>query len=338
MSPIYFPYTYVPQWVARALAACFRHFIVYWPSGIKMPHEMQSWVEANVMEVHVPMQLNDRAIKRVVEDFRSFARLHQNSKEIKTAAFLRQLEAMPFFNQTAVSQIVSDVKKNIKSETNNKDIDAIFWAQVFLHFAQEFDRQRDELSRQLGVYDRRSQELIKSLRGPDAIDRSVTEATAEINTDDSGEYMALDRLQAWARLFLEDPIDSGFFVTSSQSVFNHLIESQSDAEKIIQSAKLPAISPEDDASIAGRDDFLKQVQQVIKTNDWQHGHGATDIPRTEAASVDVALTVYRLPGRSSEDLFASILETQARHPIKSRVSMKSKNTLLGLVERQSFDS
>jgi len=63
----------------------------------------------------LPRQLNDRAIKRVVEDFRSFARLHQNSKEIKTAAFLRQLGAMPFFDQTAVSQIVSDVKKNIKS-------------------------------------------------------------------------------------------------------------------------------------------------------------------------------------------------------------------------------
>jgi hypothetical protein len=338
MKPVYFPFTYVPRWVAQALAACFRHFIVYWPSDIKVPHEMQPWVEANVMEIRLPVQTDDQALKRVVEDFRSFASLHQNRKEIKTAAFLRQLGSVPFFDETAVSQIVWDVKKNIKSETNDKKFNPMFCAQVFLHFAQEFDRQRDELSQELVVYDQHSQELIKNLRGLDETDSSATAPAAEIKADDPGEYMALDRLQAWARLFMEDPVDSGIFVTSSQSVFNHLIEGQPAAEKIIQSAELPAGLPEDDVSITWRDGFLKQIQQLIETSGSKPKHGFADIPRAETVGVNVALTLYRLPGRSSGDLFASILETQSSDKIKSRLPVKSKNTLLGFVERQSFNS
>jgi hypothetical protein len=56
MKPIYFPFTYVPRWVAETLAACFKQFTVYQPSGRKLPAEMQPWVEANVMEVRLPVQ------------------------------------------------------------------------------------------------------------------------------------------------------------------------------------------------------------------------------------------------------------------------------------------
>jgi predicted AlkP superfamily phosphohydrolase/phosphomutase len=74
VKPIYFPYTYVPRWVAETLAACFKQFTVYQPSGRKLPAEMQPWVEANVMEVRVPVQTEDEALAKVVKDFRAFAR------------------------------------------------------------------------------------------------------------------------------------------------------------------------------------------------------------------------------------------------------------------------
>ena len=56
IKPIYFPFTYVPEWVAEALAVCFGRFTVYQPSGRKPPPEMQTWIDANVMEVRVPVQ------------------------------------------------------------------------------------------------------------------------------------------------------------------------------------------------------------------------------------------------------------------------------------------
>jgi hypothetical protein len=337
MKPVYFPYTYVPRWVAQAMAACFHHFIVYWPSGTKMPRQMQPWVEANVMEVRFPVPTDDQAIKRVVEDFQSFARLHQNGKEIKMAAFLKQ-GAVPFFDETATSRIIRDVKKNIKSETSEKNFDPLFYAQVFLHFAQEFDRQRDELSQEISIYDQRSQELIKNLRGPDEIHSSVTGLAPEIKVDDPGEYMALDRLQAWARMFIEDPVDSGLFVTSNQSVFNHLIESQTAAKKIIQYEKLPAVPTEEGTSIIWRDGFLNQIKRLIETGGSEFEHSFADMPRAEPARANVALTLYLLPGRSPMDLFASILGSRFDGKISSHRSATSKNTLLGFLEHQFFDS
>ena len=337
MKPIYFPYTYVHQWVAQALATCFKHFMVCVPAGANVPHEMRTWVDSKVMEIRSPLQIDEQAIKRVVEDYRSFARLHKSSKEIKTTAVLRQQESVPFFDEMAVSQIVSEVKKNIESETSNKEFDALFCAQVFLHFAHEFDRQRDELSQGLGTCDQRSQELIKSLRGPDAIELLASAHAAEIKVDESGEYMALDRLKAWVRLFMADPVDSGLFVTSSQSVFNHLLESQPDAEKIIESAELPAVRPEDGAFMTWRDSFLKQIQELIETVGSEPAHDLSNIPRFATGGHNVALTLYRLPARSWRDLFAPTLGTQSNHITQSQLMLRSKNIMFGFFERQSFD-
>lgn len=337
MKTVYFPHTYVPRWVAQTLAFYFRHFIIYWPSGTKVPHEMQPWLEANVMEVRRPVQIDDRAIKKVIQDFRSFAELHQDSTAIRTLAFWRQPGSVPFFDETSASRIVRDLKKNMKPETNDKNLDPLFCAQVFLHFAQEFDRQQDELKRELGIHSQRSQDLIKNLKGPDETGLSGIRPAAENKVDDPAEYMALDRLQTWARLFMEDPVDSGLFVTSSRSVFNHLIENQPAGGKMIQSANLPALRPEDAASVSWRDGFVRQMNRLIETGEPEPGPVFADVPRAEAAEANVALSLYLLTGRCPGDVFASILETQSGHKIQSRRSGKSENTLIGFIERRSFD-
>jgi hypothetical protein len=115
IKPTYFPHTYVPQWVAETLAACFKQFAVYQPSGRELPAEMQPWVEANVMEVRVPVQTEDEALAKMAKEFRAFAGLHDDSKNLKTAVFWGQQGAIPCFGETTVSRIVSDVKKSSRS-------------------------------------------------------------------------------------------------------------------------------------------------------------------------------------------------------------------------------
>ena len=232
MKPIYFPFTYVPQSVARALAAIFGGFIVYQPSGKKVPDEMQPWVEADVMEVHVPDQTDDQAIEKVVKDFRSFASLHADSKDLKTAAFLGQQSTIPFFDETSTSRIISDLKKGGSSDSAETVSDPLFCARVFLDFAQEFDRKGDELNRGLGVHEQQSFELLKTLKGETEIDPASLAPAAGSRIDDPGEYMTMARLQAWALLFNKDPADSGLFVTSSESVLNQLMAKVPAAEKL----------------------------------------------------------------------------------------------------------
>ncbi|MEE9497414.1 MAG: hypothetical protein V3V39_12865 [Desulfobacterales bacterium] len=334
MKPIYFPYTYVPQGVAQALAACFQRFIVYQPSGKKVPDEMQPWVEANLMEVRVPDPTDDQAIEKVVKDFRSFASLHNDSKNLKTAAFLGQHSAIPFFSETSTSRIVSDLKKGGSSDSAETGSDPLFCARVFLGFAQDFDRQGDELNQGLGVHEQQSFELLKTLKGETEIDSAANPLGAASKVDDPADYMVLARLQSWALLFQNDPVGSGLFVTSSKSVFNQLMAQVPAFEKILQSAGLPAVEIKDKAFNSWRDSFLKHLTRLVETH-WSASKDiGVDLPLNSGGGTNVMLTLYLVPGQIPWDFFARYLEARQLPKKQPNQKAKFKNTLVGLVECQ----
>ena len=336
IKPIYFPFTYVPRWVAETLTTYFKHFRIYQPSARKIPDEMQSWVDANVMDVRVPVQTADEAFGKVVKDFQSFARLHDDGKSLKTAALLLQ-GGTPFFGESAASKIVADVKKDSRSGSVEADFDPLFCARIFLDFAQQFDRQSDELNRGLGVNDRRSHDLLEKITGEKDRGVPATPLTAEIKVNDPGEYMARGRLQAWIRLFLEDTVNSGFFVTSSQSVFDHLTENLAAVEKIIHCEGLPAKAVLDDAVSTWRDPLLKQMKQLVET-EWSTADGAlAGVPPLNRSHSTVTLTLYLVPGQNPADLFAPFLADEHVNPINSNRRAGLKNTLIGLIDQQPFN-
>jgi hypothetical protein len=338
IKPTYFPYTYVPQWVAETLAACFKQFTVYQPSGRKLPSEMQPWSEANVMEVRVPVRTEDEALAKMATEFRAFAGLHDDSKNLKTAVFWGQQGAIPCFGESTVSRIVSDVKKSSRSASAEADFDPLFSAQVFLDFAQEFDRLSTELNRGLGVNAQHSRDLLKEISGEKENDLPATPLSAEIKVDDPGEYMALDRLQAWLRLFMIDPVDSGLLVTSSPSVFNHLLENLAAAQKVIESLGLPVMGAKDDAAISWRDSFLKQMKQLIENRGGAVARAFGDVTLPEGQSLNVRLTLYLVPGMGPKDIFTRIFEDQNIDTLKPNQSAEASNTLIGLIDRRPVDA
>jgi hypothetical protein len=331
MKPIYFPFTYVPRWVAETFAACFKQFTVYQPSGRKLPAEMQPWVEANVMEVRVPVPTEDETLAKMTKDFRAFASLHADSKNLKTAVFWGQQGTIPCFGESAVWRIVSDVKKSSRTASAEANFDPLFCAQVFLDFAHEFDRQSDELNRGLGVNNRHARALLKEISGEKENGLPATPLTAEIKVEDPAEYMALDRLQAWLRLFMIDPVDSGLFVTSSPSVFNHLIENRAAAQKVVQSEGLPVMDAKDNSAISWRDSFLKQLKQLVE-NGWSAAeHTFLDMPLPEDQRSNVTLTLYLVSGQSPADLFTRVFEDQNVDTLKPDQRADFTNTLIGLI-------
>ena len=149
--------------------------------------------------------------------------------------------------------------------------------------------------------------------------------------------MARDRLQAWIRLFLEDSVNSGFFVTSSQSVFDHLIENLTAVEKIIQSEGPPTLAALDDAASTWRDPFLKQMKQLVETQSPAVEGASAGVPPLKCAHSKVTLTLYLVPGQNPADLFVQFLEDERVNPIYSNQRAKLKNTLLGLIDQQPFN-
>ena len=338
IKPIYFPYTYVPQWVAETLAACFKQFTVYQPSGRELPSEMQSWVQENVMDVRVPVQTEDAALEKMAKEFRAFAGLHDDSKNLKTAVYRGRQGAIPCFSESAASRIVSNVKKHSGSAPAETDSNSLFSAQVFLDFAQEFDRQNAELDRGLGANEQHLDDLFKELSGSIDNDLPATPLSADIRVEDSGEYMALDRLKAWLRLFMMEPADSGLLVTSSPSVFDHLIENLTAAQKVVQSLKLPVTVVEDGAAISWRDSFLRQMKQLFEKGGGTGENNFGDLPLPLDHRSNIRLTLYRVSGQSPADMFGRIFEDQITDTLKSNRSAEISNTLIGLIDRRSSDT
>jgi hypothetical protein len=337
LKPTYFPFTYVPQWVAETLAACFKQFTVYQPSGRKLPSEMQSWAEANVMEVRVPVQTENEILAKMAKELRAFAGLHDDSKNLKMAAFWGRQGSIPCFGESAVSRIVSDVKKSSRKASAEADFDPLFCARVFLDFAQEYDRQSAELNRDLGANDRLSRDLLKEISGERENSLPVTPLNAEIRIEDPTEYMAPDRLQAWLRLFMIDPGESGLFLTSSPAVFDHVIENLAAAQKVIEFEGLPVTNAKDDSAISWRNSFQKQIKQLIENRGAAGEHPFGDMPLPQDQRSDVRLTLYMVSGEGPRDTFKRIFEDQNIDPLIPDQSAEAGNTLIGLIDRQPVD-
>jgi hypothetical protein len=338
MKPVYFPFTYVPQWVAETLATFFKQFIVYQPSGRKLPSEMQSWFEANVMEIRVPVQTKDEILVKVAKEFQSFAGLHNNGKNLKTAVFGGQQGGMPHFGEFAVSRIISDVKKSRRSESAEVDFDPLFSAQVFLDFAQKFDRQRAEINRELGESEQHSRDLFKEISGEKEMGLPATRLDAGIQVQDPAEYMALDRLQAWIRLFMIDPVDSGLLMTGSPEVFNHLIENLTASQQVIQTEGLPLKDANDDAVVFWRDSLLKRMKQLIESTGGADEHTFGDVPLPQDQRSNVRLTLCLVPGQSAVDIFTRIFDDKDVDTRRPNQKPEFRNTLIGLIDRQPIDS
>jgi hypothetical protein len=333
IEPIYFPFTYVPQWVAQAFVAGFKQFYVYQPSGKALPAEMQPWVDINAMNVCLPVPAEDKNFAEVVRSFNRFARLHTDGKNLRAAAFWNRPGAVPFFDETSAWQIVSDLKKDPTHDTGLTDSEALLRARVFLEFAQEFDRQNAEIQQELSITDRHSKYLLKNLNDLTDHASPVTRLTAEIKVDDPGEYMTQDRLQAWIRLYLEKPVDSGFVVTSSPSIFNNLIDNLASAEKLLESDALPANATSDEAFIARRETFLAQIKYLIESEVAAGEDAFAHAPRLENHAAQCLLTLYRLPGCNPAQLLTRFLTAPNRTGNKSSQMPEIKNTLLGLIAR-----
>jgi hypothetical protein len=328
MKPIYFPFTYVPQWVAEALTTGFKQFCVYQPSGKSLPPDMQTWLDDGTMHVWIPVPDEDKNFAEVLRAFQRFAHLHTAGKNLKAAAFWNRQDAVPFFNDSSASQIIADLKKDHSAGAEMNEAEALLRARVFLQFAHEYDRQLAELQQELDDTDRRSKDLLKNLSGQKDDNFPSSRLTAEIRVDEPGEYMAQDRLQAWIRLFLERPVDSGFLVTSSAAFLNFLLNDLPTVEKLFDAPLPPMTAKKDDA---WREKFLDRIKSLIHTDSPADEHAHAGGGRLENDGACFRLTLYRVPDCTPAQLFNRLSETPDTAGAQAIQNSDIKNTLLGLI-------
>jgi hypothetical protein len=331
MKPIYFPFTYVTRQTAEAFGAFFNAMIVYQASGSPLPSQMQALEENEFFEVRVPDASDQARFDDVVKNFKSWGELHFDSQGVRTVFSRSATEPVPFFNETATSQIVADVKGDSHSGQTRRRLDLGFDARIFIELAQHYDRYCYEIEQDLGRYDEKMKDLFADIKG--AGEYSIADDASGTGNFriKPADFMTLRRLHAWSYLFGQDTVDTGIMLTDSPFLIEYLLDHLPSVEKIqsYQCLSCPGLRDETDQS--WRENLMAKLTSVV-----EGGRNASgEMPRgefsTDGKGPPVSLDLYLVPeSRPIECLTACIAKSIIRpdHQIpKSNVN----HTVFGLI-------
>ncbi|MDM8549506.1 hypothetical protein QUF72_05485 [Desulfobacterales bacterium HSG2] len=322
MKPIYFPFTYVSEPVAEALASCFRQTVIYQPSLRKLPEKMQKRVKNGLFDIRTPVRGDEEKLDAIIKDYRNWAEIHQGSEK---AFFKTQGNTIPFFDETSARQIVTDIRQQAtgRQQAEPETPDPLLNARIFLCMAHEFDMQNRELEDDLASFDEMEQDLMKNLKGESEIRNLKSEIR---NSDDPGIYMTAERINSWVHLMGHDPERSGMFVTSSRSVFEDLTDKAPTTEKIFHFDSIPICESGMDEKFGFWQDSLTERLQMLAESAWPVSAEEISLKAPEDNGCDrsVSLTVCLVP-ETPDEFFNHYVEHERFQ------TGEYKNTLLGFV-------
>lgn len=330
MNPIYLPFTYIPKSVGKALSACFRQTAVYQISGTKIPEEMQELVKDGILDIRIPVEVNGEFLDKILKDYRSWVNIHQGTETAFLAAMANKI---PFFDESASSQIRADIKKIGKQIPAEEKPDPLFSAKLFLHMAQEFDLQKKGLDQDLMDIDAMEDDFMKNLKWEDDDDHARAVARRQWDKDDPGHFMTTERINAWVSIMLQDSQASGLFITTSRAVLEHLIDIVPEMEQVIRLDAIP-IDVDEDETLSNWQDGLIETLEMLATGNWPAPmDDIANPPEIPGSEEKVSLTLYIVPNKTPYEYFADCVETDVFQAESAKTGIRFKNTLIGLIEK-----
>ncbi|MCP4624029.1 MAG: hypothetical protein GY850_10910 [bacterium] len=332
MKPIYFPFTYVSDPVAEAISTCFGQFVVYCPVREILPEQMQLWINRGVMDVRAPGPGNDEALKTAIKNFQIWADLHRQDSIEKTAYLKTRTNSVPSLGDFSSSEIVADIKGKTHDQLITKIPDPCLPARIFLYFAQKFDRQNQELTDGLNYYDQQEADLMRRLKMEDDPLSEELRNTPVRQPESLADYMISDRLAAWARIFCQEPEDSGIFVTHSPTVMDYLLDRTSTAARIFHLESIPPGSEQSIEKEARREKPAADLARLVGPKQTETSDDWIEQLTSAASDNNASLSIYRVPDQTPPEFFARY--TAMSSPAAGRKGHKSKydSTLIALIE------
>jgi hypothetical protein len=236
MKAIYFPTTYVSPPAAAALRAFFASVVTCQPFAGRLPPDMRVLKESGFLDVLTPLAGDERRLDDMLREFQQWARLHAEGAGLQAAFWRHRLQTDPLAGDGTPSQLVAQIKSRLSPARGPAESARLMPARVFLHLAQEFDRQSYEIQRDLARHEKLSAQLLHALteeNDPPAGGREHAPAFRPAGHED---HLWQSRLAAWARLFLCQPYPSPVFVSCSAAVVEHVIASVPRALRLLPEA------------------------------------------------------------------------------------------------------
>ena len=333
MKPIYFPFTYVSDPVAESLSACFGQFIIYRPLEENLAAQLQFWIDCGVADVRVPVTGHETELKTAIKNYQDWADLHRKGSMEKAVIFRSHMDRVPFFNELSTRKIVEDIKANIPGSSDSNPPDYLLVARIFLYFAQEFDRQNQELTDDLIHHQQQESELIRRLKmEEDPVAVELQQVPGQL-PDLFADYMIPDRLETWTRIFCRDRDLSGLFVTHSTAVLEYLLERTSTAARVVHVKSIPSGKQPNSVRNSWQERLGLNLGRLVEQNPVDVSSESSAPLDFPAADNTLSLTVYRVPDETPHEFFTRCAELDQPPVSCTDCKDKYRNTLIALVQR-----
>jgi len=331
MKPLYFPYTFISRQTALAVSAFFENFVVFQPSEEPLPEEMQTLADGGLLDVQIPDTSNVSRFKAVVKNFRRWGNQQRSSDEIQAAVLRSSTDPVPLYDESSTSRIVSDLRHQLESPEAGGVMSTTFEARVFLAFAQEFDREHQEINGDLGDYKDKIRHLIANFNaeGTSPVKEPLSEL--EIRQSDSAEYMLFQRLQAWAKVHAQGPADTGILLTSSSAVLEHITAQIPGVEIIHEFTSAPVSVQKDESFTEWRKNLLLYLVELAQIQ-WP---AAPELPpdgfNPKNDQANLSLSVHLIPDLAPRDCLARCFSPSWANTGGEAEPVTVRNTVIGLI-------
>ncbi|HSO20930.1 MAG TPA: hypothetical protein VLT88_15805, partial [Desulfosarcina sp.] len=167
MHAAYMPFTYIPEPAARRLARLAGPVVVYQPLAANVPPGMTALSTDGRLDLRAPIAGEDARMRAAMAEFLEWGRSNPG-RSTAGADFLgaRQGE-IPFFDETAVNRIRSDIRRFQSTGQPADPTEAAFSLRLFLALAQDNDMAADRLDQDLIRINALEKDFLETLNDAD---------------------------------------------------------------------------------------------------------------------------------------------------------------------------
>ena len=292
MHSVYFPFTYVSEDDAKKLLGCFPQTIVLQPIAIPDQKIIRG------IEYQTPITGDEEKIQKALAGYKNWAQLHQGSK---LSYFRTRMTDIPFYNESSIASIRSDIKKriteppapspgqNISSEASQ------FAARLFLAIAHEHDRYQDQIQNDLTAVDQMEKKLFDELKGgkEDGDEEPIFSQSAKQQGQEADKEMLIDqRLQAWAQLAVMHSDQTCVYITTRKTVLDSLMELDLlDEPPIFELHNIPLENHNNETTV-WKQALMDQLEKFAASDEIPSSNAVLPTPPDVRADAHATLTVH----------------------------------------------
>jgi hypothetical protein len=320
------PFTYIPREHLERMTAHLGPVAVYSPADDLVPDHMRPFIDSGSLELRRPPGLDEKQLVLALEQFRQWAQLHNGSIADMVGFFKRSDGRPPLVEESSTSQITHQIRHFGEGQMEGQS-SRLFESALFLAMAQDLDRHQDEMTRDLNGVNSMEKDMLAQLSGDGADlyggQNGPDQMAVDTGIPDPGLQMTQRRIGAWAELAARNPHPDQLYLTTSQSVEDHLLDLFPEAMPLIDGCMSTAHPSSDIVSTR------RAAIAAIASADQPDAAGFVEglAPGTAGGGDQMRLAL--LPGCSPRAMLERLLPEKSVPEVGNGKSSDVRNTLIG---------